>query len=336
MPRSGARLLLATALVLGVASTSLGASADGIDPGKASAAQREQAQGHFLKGHELHGQGRFADALEEFRASHEIVASPNARLFSARCLRELGRVGEAYAEFGRAEVEARAHAHDDPRYARTGESAAEERRALAPKVAFVTLRIDNADASTTVKVAGEELGRAAWGDPLPLAPGPREVTVETKGRKPVVQTVTVAAGETKPLVFDAGAAPMDDAVGATTASPPPAPSGAGEDGAGLRTASFVAGGIGLVGLVAFATFGTLANGKFQDLETSCNRGPCPASRQSDIDAGRTDQTIANVGLAIGLIGVAAGVTLFLVSSPKKSPAPTARMIVGPTGLGGVF
>ena len=332
------RHLPALALALGVLASSATARADGVEAAKASATQREQAQARFVKGRDLYTQSRFADALEEFRASHEIVASPNARLYSARCLRELGRVAEAYAELGRAEAEARDQVKDDARYARTAESAAEERRALAAKLAFLTVRVDNADATTTVKVSGEELPRAAWGDPLPITPGTREVVVETKGRAPLAQSVTATAGETKPLTIDASSAAPTGAAGTDRAPAPTDGTPAdGEEGRRtLRTASFVAGGVGLAGIATFAIFGALSNGKFQNLQTACKGGPCPPSRQSDIDSGRSEQTIANIGLAIGLIGVAAGVTLFLVSAPKKSPAPTTGLLVGPTGIGGTF
>ncbi len=329
------RCLLALALTFGVVGSSTSAWAGGVEPGKASEAQRDQAQARFLKGRDHYGQSHFAEALEEFRASHEIVASPNARLFSARCLRELGRVGAAYAEFGRAEAEAREHLQVDPRYARTGESASEERRALAPKVGFVTFRIDNADASTTLRVSGEPITRAAWGEPFPVATGTREVVVETKGRPPLAQSVTVGAGETKPLLFDAGSAPTD-ATTAPEASATPPPTSDDATRKSLRTASYIGGGVGVAGLATFAIFGALSNGQFQDLKTACKNGPCPPARQSDIDAGRREQTIANVGLAIGLIGVAAGVTLFLVSSPRKSQPSSVGLLIGPGGLGGAF
>src|SRR5258708_31077752 len=80
--------------------------AAGVDPGVATPVQREQAQAQFQRGKKLYDAGNYEEALSEFRASLDIVASPNTRLYSARCLRELNRIVEAYAEFGRTAVEA--------------------------------------------------------------------------------------------------------------------------------------------------------------------------------------------------------------------------------------
>ncbi len=332
--RSPRRLLPALAMALALAASGAPARADGVDPGGATPVQREQAQGRFLKGRELYTQGRFDAALEEFRGSHGIVASPNARLYTARCHRELGHLVAAYSEFGRTIVEAREHAQEDPRYARTAESADEERKALAPKLGFLTLTVPHAEPGTKLTVAGEEIpgGRA---EAVPVEPGGAEIVVDTPGRAPIRQRADVAAGETKTMSVDAAAAPSTTPP--VAAAPPAAPT----DDAGrarMRTFSYVAGGVGVAGLATFAIFGALSNGKFEDLKTACRGGPCPPSRQDDIDAGRRDQTIANVGLVIGLIGVAAGVTLFLVSSPKKAPASSTGLVLAPTagGIGGVF
>ena len=335
--RFGLRWVSVLTLALATAGAARPAYADGVDPAKATPVQRELAQGRFMKGRDLFGQGQFAPALEEFKASHEIVASPNARLYAARCMRELGRLVASYSEFGRASVEAREQTRDDPRYVKTGESADEERKAIAPKLGFATVTITGPDATTTLTVAGESIRRSGWSEPIPLSPGANDVTVETPGRQVLRQSVVVAAGETKAVTFDAGAAPAlpaaDPPGGAVTAVPPPA---AREDRNGLRTMSFVAGGVGVAGFATFAAFGALSSGKYNDLKTACG-GPCPPSRQSDIDAGKRDQTIANVGLTIGLIGIVTGVTLFLVSAPKK-PVAAAGFVVFPTasGLGGTF
>src|SRR5579884_1681230 len=77
------------------------ASADGVLPAAATPVQREQAQSRFLRGKDLLSKKRYDEALSEFRASHEIVASPNTRLEIARCLQGMGKTVEAYAELGR-------------------------------------------------------------------------------------------------------------------------------------------------------------------------------------------------------------------------------------------
>ena len=58
--------------------------ADPVAPGQATAVQREQANARFLRGKQLFSDKSYDAALVEFRASADIVASPNARLYIAR------------------------------------------------------------------------------------------------------------------------------------------------------------------------------------------------------------------------------------------------------------
>src|ERR1019366_4725480 len=56
------------------------ARADGVLPAAATAVQREQAQSRFVRGKDLMARQSYDAALVEFRASHDIVSSPNTRL----------------------------------------------------------------------------------------------------------------------------------------------------------------------------------------------------------------------------------------------------------------
>ena len=63
---------------------------------------------------------------------------------------------------------------------------------------------------------------------------------------------------------------------------------------------------------------------------------CPAGSQSKIDEGKLEKDIANIGLIVGAVGLAAGVTLFVVSSVgKKDEAPKTEVqaVIGPSYLG---
>ncbi|MCA9625431.1 MAG: tetratricopeptide repeat protein, partial [Myxococcales bacterium] len=96
----------------------------------------------------------------------------------------------------------------------------------------------------------------------------------------------------------------------------------------------------VAGMVMFGVFGSFAKSTYGDLETVCTAdGRCPADRQADIDAGKRDQTIANVSLVVGVSGLIAGTSLFLLE-PEIDDSATAsvRLEVSPTylGLGGRF
>jgi hypothetical protein len=307
------------------------ARADGVLPAAATPVQREQAQSRFARGKTLMTAKSYDAALGEFRASHDIVASPNTRLEVARCLLAMGKLVEAYAELGRTTVEAKELQGEDKRYQRAYEAAAAERAELQPKLGFVTLTIQNASDDTKLTVGGEEIRRAAWAEPAPAVAGATDVVVTTPGHAPVTRSVTLAAGASTAVTIDAQSGSLI-AVESTTA-PEPAPAAPASHGPSLRTWAYVSGGIGVVGLATFVLFGALAHSKYDQLETHCANGPCPASQADAIASGKTDQTIANVGLVIGILGAATGTTLFVLSRKNADAAPAAALVVGPSWIG---
>ena len=119
---------------------------------------------------------------------------------------------------------------------------------------------------------------------------------------------------------------------------PKPPVEAPKEGGDYRTYAYVAGGVGAAGLLTFGIFGALAASKYSTLKDECGGRPCPESRRSDVESGQSSQTIANIGLAVGVIGVAAGVTLFVLSKPKKPTEGVTQAVVGPSfvGLAGSF
>ncbi len=76
----------------------------------------------------------------------------------------------------------------------------------------------------------------------------------------------------------------------------------------------------------------MSNSTYSDLQAQCH-GPCSsgAGNQDEINRGKTEQTVADVGLVVGLVGAAAAVTLFVMSLPTKSDKVSA--VVGPTWIG---
>jgi hypothetical protein len=335
-PRLLRQLVVGTVVFLAAASAQ---AAAGVTPSDATPVQREEAQTHFAKGRDLYTAKRFDEAAAEFERSYAIVASPNALFFLARCDRERGKLVAAYAELGRTAAEAREHASEDPRYAKTAQAASDERDAIAAQLGFVTVNVTGGSAETTVTVAGTKFPRAALGEPLPIAAGSTEVVVETPGSAPVRQSVAVFAGEKKSVTIDAGTASAP-AVAEPPRATPAAPlhADSGEDAAAgrarLRTVSYVSAGVAVVGLATFAVAGTLSNSAYSDLQAKCH-GPCPSDGGSgtrdEIDRGKTEQTLANVGLVVGLVGAAAAVTFFVMSLPGKSDK--VSLTVGPSWLG---
>ena len=309
-----------------------GAAGAGADPATASAKQKVDAQRKFDHGRELSAAGRYPEALAEFQASFEIVASPNTHFSIARTLAYMGQPAEAYVEFGKTITEAQAAAPKDKRYAQTAEAADAEQRDLGAKLAFLVVSVEHGDGAT-VKVGEREIDRAALRDPIPVIPGTVTVVVSSGGTEIAHQSVTLAIADRKTIVLDAQPKP---------AEPAPAPEAPREQPVvvvdtsprGLRTAAYIAGGVGVAGLATFAIFGSLEKSSYNQLNDACHGGPCP-ERADDIATGRSRQTIANVGLGAGIVGLAAGAVLFVVSAPPKAPTTARASILVAPGFVGV-
>jgi hypothetical protein len=329
--RATPRLLLSLAALLIAGASAPSARADGALPATATPVQREQAQSRFLRGKDLMNKKDHDGALSEFRASHDIVASPNTRLEIARCLQTMGKLVEAYAEFGRTAVEAKELKAEDNRYQRAYDAAITERAQLQPMLGFVSLTVENPAEGTRVTVGGEEIRRAAWAEPAPVMAGTTAVVVRTAGHAPVERTVTLAAGATATLTIDAQSGEPDSAAAPATAEAPVVQSPS--DRSPLRTWAYVAGGVGAAGLATFAIFGAMARSTYGDLQGSCGDAPCPANKVDEVSSGKGQQTIANLGLAVGLLGAAGGATLFVLSLKKDAPATGSALVVAPAWIG---
>lgn len=328
---------IATALTLSLGSVT-SAHAGGVEPAKATPVQREQAQARFLKGRDLYNAKKYDAALAELSGSLDIVASPNTRLYVARCLRDMGRVVAAYAELGRTSVEAKELLRDDNRYEKAAQAATDERATLGKKLGFLDVRVAHAAPNTTLKVGNDEVRRGGWEEPIPVLPGTAVVIVETPSHAPIRQEIQIAVGQHQSVAIDAAAEAVAEAPAAGAA---PAATDAPETtGPTLRPYFYATAGLAVVGLTTFIVAGSLANSSYSKLKDACGSAPCPPGHTDDISSGKTQQTFANVGLAVFVIAGAASVTLFFVGSPKKaSPAAaTARVTAGPSwvGLQGAF
>jgi hypothetical protein len=297
----------------------------GVPVEDASEAQWRGAQKTFLAADELFDAKRYEEAISAYRASWEIVASPNTRLQVARCLRELGRVGEAYEELEGALADAERAAAKEQKYARAAVAARSELGALRSQVALVIVRVESVPEGTVFTVGERRVQLADFARPVAAAAGKIQVVARMPGRGAVVRTLTVAGGGEGSVALDLSEEKLGTA-SPTPAAEPPTVSSSASGGAtmtqstSLRPYAFIAGGVGVVGLAGFAVFGAMNNSKFSGLEDRCNAGNCPADSQSDINEGRRLQTFANIGLAVGVVGLGTSATLFLLDTGGEAQA----------------
>ncbi|MBI4699887.1 MAG: CDC27 family protein [Deltaproteobacteria bacterium] len=319
-------LLVASLLVLASAAPALA------QPEAAPAETMQQ----YTSAQELYKQGRYAAALPLFREVLGSLGSPNARLYLARCLRELGRLPEAYAEMATSAREASARAEQEPRFAQTAQAASEELAVLEAQIGRVELVLPERPAGLVLEFGGKSVEADRLGAPLPVAPGAVSVRATAPGRAPFEKVLSVGPGELVRVTVSLAppAPPASRPVPPRPRAAPPAPAPADEGGGrpGLRVAGYVAAGVGVLGMGAFAVAGLMANSRFAEIERECGGKQCTdPAYATRIDEGETLDAIANAGLGVGLAGLAAGGTMILIGSLGGS-ADGARQAPAHGGL----
>ena len=161
--------------------------------GEATAA----ALAKFDEGRKAFEAGQFEAALLSFQASYGLLASPNTRLYMARCYRALGQVASAYTAFQLAAREAqdRLTATAEKRYGATRDAANGEAGEIASRVPRLTIAVPaGLPEDFVVKRDGEKVPPQAWGVAIETDPG--RVVIEAEGHRivPFTQEVTLAEG----------------------------------------------------------------------------------------------------------------------------------------------
>ncbi len=341
-------LVLLACLVAGPWLSAQPAWAQGAAVDEATAGQKKAAQREFNKAMTAFRAKRFDEALAGFRASYDIVTSPNTRLMVVHVLVDMGKTVPAYWEAQATVEAAEAAAARDKRYVAAAKSARRELARMRARIGLVTVHVSRpagseepaeGDGELTLTVAGQELDPADWGQPLAVKPGPceivllaetgsasKEVTVSAGGSVEV--TIAPPHGRLHPTGEPRQPQPDDPSEGVETSD--------SSDGSGLRTAAYVAGGLGVAGMAVFAISGSLATSNYDELVEQCPGDRCPADLESQADTTRSQQTAANVGLVVGVVGLAAGVALlvtsFVLEGGSAEPQPEVAVSMGPGSL----
>jgi hypothetical protein len=333
--RTGGAIAIAVATLATVGSPSRVAAQALVT--EASDAEKARAQELYKAGATSYEFRRWDDALRKFRDSYNVVRSPNTHLMIGRVLIELGQKVEAYNELVATEAEARAAGE---KYAEAASKASELRATLSREVALIQVEVQTGGADpapATVLVGGEDHPQVSWGSPLARNAGEVEVIGRWHGAERTRQKVTLAIGATATVKLMVG----PDAADPTEAPPPPlaAPTAPPEDkpdeGGSMVPLIAVSAAVGAGGFAVFTVFGLMNQSTFDALEQRCAEGCSQADIEDDVDEGKTQQTVANIGLVVGAVGVAAAATFLVLELTNDDGAATAgstRLRVGPGGV----
>lgn len=278
------------------------------------------AQLRFTRGRELFGEEEYEEALAEFRESLSRVPSPNSRLYIARCLRELGRVGEATAEFMLTVAEARDRASTDPRFHRTAEAAQRELDEVREGVAWLNIDIDDPPESLDISIGERQIPLIALGVPIPVDPGRLIIRAQALEHESVVEELSLRAGQRESLRIELQPLERAESADGERGDVNEVPVERAEEPSGSRgmvIGSGIGFGVGGVGAALFATFGALALQRASELDQACGDDGCDPEYRGDLEQGQLYQTLSNVGIVVGVVGLVTGVVLLLVERRRR-------------------
>jgi hypothetical protein len=296
------------------------------------------AVARYKKGRALIEQKQYEEALAELDASYSLLDSPNTLLLMAHAERELGRETIAARHYERVIEEAESRVQrGEARFEKTAADAKEWLDKLTKTLGRLTVVVTNAPEGAVVRVDGDAVSAEKSGDSLRVnsvwwKPGTAVVQVVAGDRSSRKVTAEIPAGGPASLSIDFEADAMGSDSPAETAPTNVSPETTEDSGGrGVPTATWVTGGIGLAGLATFGLFGSMAKSKSSDLD-ACSPS-CPESERPTADAGKRDQTIANIGLVVGGVGLltAAGFYFLQPSNAEQEPG-TVHVSVGPQSV----
>ena len=319
--------------------------------------QRAGARSLATEGAQAFNEGRFKDAVDLFTKAESLMHAPPHLLFTARAHAKLGqfvKAREAYMKIVKEQL-----APNAPQAFRDAQSAAEEeRKQVEPHIGRLTVKVEGADAAKDLVVAvdGQAIPSVLLGVPQPMDPGEHTVTgtatgfrsapvtasLKDAGQGAVTLKMEVDHSVPPPSATPAAVAGGENVVSTPPSGAPPSDSGGGSNG--MRIGSYVGFGVGAVGVVLGTVFVLKSSSKRKDADTAakdvkCTPSGCLATAEvaqnvHDLDdQARSAKTLGIVGYVVGGVGVAAGVTLFILSNNKEDPK--SAFVAPYVGLGAV-
>jgi hypothetical protein len=207
---------------------------------------------------------------------------------------------------------------------------------IKPRLAWVTITVSPAN-DTRVTIDDVPVPPAAVGVRRAVNPGQRIVRVSASGFFKQQKSIDLPEGAEGSVDFlleaDPDAAKQPEPRAEQAAHPENA------NQARDRTPSYVAFGVGGVGLVVGGVTGILALSRRSTLSKACDpSGLCGKNEQGTLNAYHSLGTVSAVGFGLGVVGIGTGTALWLLNN-DSSPAPAAgiavRPYVGVASLGAV-
>ena len=303
-------------------------------PAAAQASDEDRRTALYREGLSLADQGRWADALERFRAVVAIRSAPSAEFTLGQALEHVGKIAEAELAYEKALAEARASNATD-----VIETARKARAGIDKRVPRIILRLEGEIAGVEATIDGRRVG---IDDPVRVEPGDHQIVVHAAGNRSFRRTVTSSERKVTDvevvLQEDSASAPTDAPAStssettsetsteqpADTETPPPHHSHVPWGPILLGGAGIVAGVTGLVVRIA-------AQSDYNAASSACVAAP-QCTDQSIVDAGngaRGRMLVGEVIIGAGAAMLVGAVVWWALGGSKSSDV--AALVSGPGG-----
>jgi len=311
-----------------------------------SAAAKTTARNLLLDCREKFGKKDLASALKSCQGGHAIMNVPSTGLDLAKVQEAMGLLVEARETA--LDVTRFNNAANNATYAEAQAEASQIAQNLETRIPSLVINVTGAPegAELAVKVDNDAIPAAAMSLPYKVNPGEHTIVASAPGTNPVEQKVTVQTGQTKTV---------DLALSRASSASPPGPSGGGDakdpwnrpkdeidkENAGGRQIpawSWIAGGVGLVGLGVGVGFGVDFSNAQETVARDCPDNQC-IDKYSAADADALQSrwnrslilTIA--GSVVGATGL--GLAIYGIATAPKVGARAATVVpwIGPGQAG---
>lgn len=329
------RCVSASLLLVGVLGWS---SAGGANPAMAEALFRE--------GRKLMEQGQLDAACAKLAESQRLDASSGTLGSLGQCHEKQGKTATAWAEYLAASRLATAQGKQAQ-----AQAAKERAAALEGKLIYLTLKVSSPVPGLVLRRDEQTVEASAWDTRLPVDPGRTSLRAEAPGHEPFSVELTLVEGKTDttaviPPLKKTSAAPAT--ASASSAAPPasatPPSSGAAPSttnapppraGTGRPLSGYILGGAGFAALGVGSFLGLSSMADYRSAERACpGRVNCSKSALDARDRAQSKAWGANVGVGLGLVGVALGTyLLFFSGEESKSGALQLGGNVARSGAG---
>jgi hypothetical protein len=287
----------------------------------------EAARKNFMDGIDLENSGQWKEAKEKFDEVAKVRMTPEVRFHIALCEEHTGMLIEALRDFETAESDAKEEGK-----AAVMKEAPEHANAIKPRIPKLKVKAPSDVDGINLTLDGNAIDPKNE-DEVPVNPGAHKISASADGRESFSSDVTLAEGESKTVVVKlpktgGGGGDEEKPVEEPKPKEPETPQPT-ETHRKPSVLTWVAFGVGAVGLAGATIFFLKRNSIKSDLDGKCNADlHCPTSAQDDIDSGKSATTMANVFGAIGIVGVGAGIYLLLTAPKEEEAAPPKEESAG--------